>query len=100
MWERNRVVIGNQDKTNQQLIGWLTGFLTEHGGEAVFLISPDQRFNYVNDATCLMVGHTPEELLDLSLGDIDKSLTFEKWPEFREQAKRGGSHNLRITSQC
>jgi PAS domain S-box-containing protein len=89
MRERNRVFIGNQDKTNQQLIGRLTALLTEHAQEPVFLISPDLRFNYVNDATCLMLGHTPEELLDPSLCDLDKSLAFEKWPEFREQAKRG-----------
>lgn len=89
MRQRNRVFIGNQYETNQQLVGWLTGFLTEHVGAAGFLISPNLLFTYVKDAFSLVLGHTPEELLDMSLADIDRSLVFEKWPEFREQARRG-----------
>jgi PAS domain S-box-containing protein len=61
----------------------------EHAGEALFWLSPELRFVYVNKAACLMLGYTREELLELSLADVDKWFAFEKWPEIWQQLKGG-----------
>jgi len=74
----------------------LAQFFIEHAGEAVFWLSPELRFVYVNKAACVMLGYTSEELLAMSLAEVDKEFSFEKWPEFWGQMKAG--HALTITS--
>lgn len=59
-----------------------TQFAVDHAGDAVFWISPDARFVYVNDAACLQLGYTREELLKMSLYDIDLRRTAEVWPRY------------------
>jgi PAS domain S-box-containing protein len=94
----------NSDTTTEAMIGDLTGtpegdassdqttlsqFLIEHAGEAVFWLSPDLRFVYANRAACLMLGYSREELKALRLADVDKSFSYEKWPQVWEQMKSG-----------
>src|SRR5215470_4863147 len=102
----------NSDITTEAMIGDLMGtpegesssdqttlsqFLIEHAGEAVFWLSPDLTFVYANRAACLMLGYSREELTTLSLSDVDKLFSYEKWPEVWQQMKSGVA--LTITSE-
>jgi PAS domain S-box-containing protein len=69
----------------------LMQFSIENSVEATYLIGPDARFLYVNNAACDALGYTREELLGLSLRDIDKSFTAEAWKAAREQRPPGQS---------
>jgi PAS domain S-box-containing protein len=67
----------------------LMQFSIEHAGEAVFWLAPDLRFVYVNSAACLMLGYTRDELLVMSLIDIDKRFPVQMWPQIWEKMKQG-----------
>src|SRR6185503_8556790 len=67
----------------------LMQFLIEHAVEAVFWLSGDLRFVYVNRASCQMLGYTREELLRMHLSDIDPWFPVAKWPRIWEEMKQG-----------
>ena len=69
----------------------LMQFSIEHAGEAVYWLAPDLRLVYVNSAACHMLGYSREELLAMSLGDLDTRFPLEKWPELWEKMKHGNS---------
>jgi PAS domain S-box-containing protein len=62
-------------------------FAIEHCGEAAFCIGTDARIIYVNDIACKSLGYTREELLTMSIPDIDPYLSMERWSEYRKEAK-------------
>lgn len=51
----------------------------KHAPEAIFLMSRDAGFTYVNDQACTTLGYTREELLDLRLWEIDPLYSKEQW---------------------
>jgi PAS domain S-box-containing protein len=69
--------------------------LFENINEAVILIeiAPDGtpgRIREVNEMACRRLGYSREELLELSVSDIDPSLTSEDWKIFASQLKAEG----------
>ena len=67
----------------------LLQFAIEHHGEVTFLIGPDARFLFVNQAACKALGYTREELLGLSLRDIDKAFSPDTWRAAKVASARG-----------
>ena len=65
--------------------------------DAIFWMTKDAGFSYVNEQACRSLGYTREELLQLKLWDIDplypKEKWYENWDEYQEQ-KRGGGENV------
>jgi len=55
--------------------------LWEHASDSIFLLDMKGRFIDVNDATCRSLGRTREELLTMSVSDIDV-----QWPAHRLEA--------------
>ncbi|MDD2895415.1 MAG: PAS domain S-box protein [Aliarcobacter sp.] len=49
--------------------------------ESVFLIDENAMFHYVNEATCKSLGYTQEELLKMSVQDIDNYVSKEWWTD-------------------
>ena len=49
--------------------------------ESVFLIDKNANFHYVNEATCKSLGYTQEELLKLSVADLDPNVSIKWWKE-------------------
>jgi len=66
----------------------LTRFSIDHAPDAVFWIRPDARFAQVNDTACRVLGYSREELLGMSVHDIDPVFTKEKWPGHWEELKK------------
>lgn len=59
----------------------LAGFALDSAADLVALIKPDGKLYYVNDSACKSLGYTREELLRMSVHDVDNSFTEERWAE-------------------
>lgn len=63
----------------EELEKTLKKFAINHIHEAVFLINEHARFEYVNDEACRSLGYSKNELLTMSLEDIDPDWPTDKW---------------------
>lgn len=59
--------------------------------EAMFWIAPDAHFVDVNQAACRSLGYTRDELLKLSISDIDAGFAPEKWQHRLAELRQQGS---------
>jgi PAS domain S-box-containing protein len=59
-------------------------FSMEHAPEAVFFMTRDAGFSYVNEQACRSLGYTRDELLHLKLWNIDPVFPKERWEEIIE----------------
>ena len=53
----------------------------DQASDAIFWIDRNGRFTYVNDQACTALDYTREEMLGLSLWDIDPDFPRERWDE-------------------
>ncbi|MDF5708181.1 MAG: PAS domain S-box protein [Nostoc sp. S4] len=60
-------------------------FLINHAVDAAFCLGANTQFLYVNDATCLMTEYSREELLLMTLDDIDVDFSLHNWSNIRSQ---------------
>lgn len=58
-----------------------TQFAVDNYSDAVFYIRSDSSFMYVNNAACGLLGYSREELLNMSITDIDYGVTPENWSQ-------------------
>jgi PAS domain S-box-containing protein len=68
----------------------LTQFSVNRASDLMFWTTPGGRFVFVNDALCQQLGYAREELLGMSIYDIDPTLP-EGWMGDWEELKRQGS---------
>jgi two-component system sensor histidine kinase/response regulator len=66
-----------------------TQFSIDHAADAAFWVGPDARFLYVNEAACRSLGYRRDELLSMTLHDVDQGLRAEEWPQHWEETRRG-----------
>ncbi|HET6487401.1 MAG TPA: PAS domain S-box protein, partial [Spirochaetia bacterium] len=59
--------------------------------DAAYWMDPQSRFVYVNDAGCQAVGYSREELLTMSLRDVNPGATPEAWQEVWRVIKEQGT---------
>ena len=69
----------------------LTQFSVDHAGDAVFWLCPDGRFTYANAMACKNLGYSQEELISMTVHDIDPDFPAEVWSGHWEEIKRRGS---------
>lgn len=72
----------------------LANFAIEHASDAIYWIDPGAGFIDVNEAACHMLGYTREELIGMTLGDIDPTFKFERWPGMWESVKTNNLSRL------
>ncbi|MEW6236313.1 MAG: PAS domain S-box protein [Candidatus Omnitrophota bacterium] len=65
----------------------LLNFALDHVCEAAFLVKEDARFIYVNENACQVLGYERDELLGLSVPDIDPDYPMERWRDHWKQLK-------------
>ena len=58
-----------------------TQFAVDHTADAAFWMTDDARFFYVNDAACQALGYSREELLQMTVYDIDPAFTERMWDD-------------------
>jgi len=68
-----------------------TRFALDNAVDSMVTMGQDGRFIDVNDAFCRSVGYSREELLSMSVHDMDPNHPAEIWPEFWEKLKQSGS---------
>ena len=68
-----------------------TQFAFDHAGEAAHWIHRDQKFVYVNEMSCQMHGYTRDELLRMSLPDIDPFYTSKDWDLHWDKLRQQGT---------
>lgn len=69
----------------------LTQFSVDRSTDTVYWMGADARFIYVNDAACRTLGYTREELLTMSVHDINPDFSAEVWPAHWAELKARGS---------
>ncbi len=57
----------------------LLNFALNNVHEAAFLIDENGRFRYVNEESCRVLGYIRDELLNLSVADVDPDFPAERW---------------------
>ena len=72
----------------------LTQFSIDRAADAAFWIGPDARIYYVNEAACRILGYSKEELLALTVHDIDPNLPRSSWKEHWEEVKGARSFTI------
>ncbi|MBN1964944.1 MAG: PAS domain S-box protein [Anaerolineae bacterium] len=75
----------------------LTSFAVEHATDAVHWLDADARIVEVNQATCRTLGYTREELIGMSLREIDPVFDFDGWQERWEAVRAGPVPPLETT---
>lgn len=63
-------------------------FSIKYAPEGVFWVRSDGSFAYVNDTACHIMGYSRQELLALSVFDIDPALPEEAWSGLWQQLKQ------------
>jgi PAS domain S-box-containing protein len=69
----------------------LTNSVMAPMANAVFWVKPNAQFIYVNDAACSLVGYSREELLSMTMHDINPDFSPEVWSKHWKTIKTQGS---------
>ena len=80
-------------KANEQLLR-LNQFALEQAVDEVYYIRQDGRFQYVNDAACRALEYSREELLALTVPEVDPEFTRDRWHEHWQEMKAAGALTL------
>ena len=73
----------------------LLGEAIENGPAAVFVADEHGKYVAVNQAACIMLGYTREQLLDLRVSDVAQyTEAGEEWTEMRKAGTRVGTSSL------
>jgi PAS domain S-box-containing protein len=66
-------------------------FSIDNALDRIAWIAPDGRLLYANRATCEEMGYTLEEVLTMSIPDVDPNFPAERWAEHFQEVKKNGS---------
>jgi diguanylate cyclase (GGDEF)-like protein/PAS domain S-box-containing protein len=69
-------------------------FTLEHISESIFWTDENAKLQDVNDAACQSLGYTRDELLQLSIPDIDDTVSIGGWKKHWEETKNKGGKKV------
>jgi len=75
----------------------LTKYSLDRAAVGAFYIDKDARFIYVNDSACETLGYTNDELMNMTVRDVDKNSTIENWSEHWQRLKDKGYMTFETT---
>jgi len=85
-------------QANEQLR--FTQFSMDYAPEAIFCMDANAQFFYVNEAACQLLGYSREELLSMSIHDVDLNFPTQSWSEHWEELKSQSSFTLESTNRA
>ncbi len=68
-----------------------TQFAVDQAADAVYWMGDDGRFIYANEAACRSMGYSQEEMLTMSVPDIDPDIPRDAWPGLWSNLKKHGA---------
>ncbi|MBH0201954.1 MAG: PAS domain S-box protein [Nitrospira sp.] len=71
-----------------------TQFAMEQAMDAIYWIDPEAKILYANKAATLMMGYSREELLSMTVHDLNPDFPVSKWPGFWEEIRRNKTMSL------
>lgn len=72
----------------------ITQFAVDHASDSLFWITPDARFANVNDSTCRRLGYSRDELLNMTVFDVDPAFPRETWDSHWQEIKERKSFTI------
>ncbi len=75
----------------------LTQFAVDKAADAAYWMARDARFFYVNEAACRLLGYTKEELLTMTVHDIDPNFPKEAWSKHWKDLEQFRSFTIKST---
>ncbi len=69
----------------------LTQFSFDQAVEAILWLDPTARIFNVNDTACRMLGYSRQDLMSMTVHDIDPNFPVERWPEHWGHLKEQGA---------
>lgn len=78
---------------------YLAQFAIEHASDAIFRIGTEGQILYVNREACRCSERSREELLEMSIPEIDPLFPKEKWDAFWREIQTQGSMTLETVNQ-
>ncbi len=92
--EVKAVITSGRDITERkraESILHLVQYGVNHSRDSIFWLDSETRLVYVNDAACRSLGYSREELLSMTISDIDPDFPPEAWPPQLEKLRKYGS---------
>jgi PAS domain S-box-containing protein len=83
-----------KEEQSRHAVLQMTKFTLENAGDTIIWIDGGARLFYVNQAACRSLGYSRNELLSMTIHDIDTLLHQEKWPEHWQQMKLIGDRTI------
>ena len=87
--------ITERKKTDEQLR--YAQFAMDQTADSIYWIGKDAQIFYANKAACTKLGYTQDELLSLTIFDINPNFPKENWPDFWKKIRE--HHSLLFESQ-
>ena len=72
----------------------ISRFSIDHSSDGVFWITSDSHIVDVNEAACRSLGYSREELLKLSIPDVDPLYNFDVWQHFYVELQQKGTRTF------
>ncbi len=91
LFEQNLIISTAQDITEKHQVNealQFTRFSIDHANDMIYWVDPDGRIVDVNDTSCSKLGYKREELLSMTVFDINPGLTLAKFFKDWEFIKR------------
>jgi PAS domain S-box-containing protein len=82
------------DRNNALKDLYLTRWAMDHCADAAYWMSRDGDFVYVNEAACRSLGYTHDELMAMTVFDIDPDMPRAGWFSHWEQTRQQGSTTI------
>jgi PAS domain S-box-containing protein len=92
--EVKAVITSGRDITERkraESILHLVQYGVNHSRDSIYWLDSETRLIYVNDAACRSLGYSREELLSMTISDIDPDFQPEAWPQHLEKLRKYGS---------
>ncbi len=78
----------------------LTQFSVDRAGDAIYWMGADARLLYANDQACRILGYAREELLAMTIHDINPDFPPEAWDAHWEEVRRRNTFTIESTHRA
>ncbi len=77
-----------------------TRFSIDHANDIIYWVDPDGKIIDVNETACIKLGCSRDELLSMTVMDIDPSLTLDQFNEDWVDIKHNGTGRIETSHYC